>query len=240
MTEYISPLHSKAKIQCCLEALKNPPPLTKFKVPLPSALLMGVEQIILKSSTTTRTTTLLPTMTSTSVSSMTVTPASVITTSTGATTSTANTEPRLVITTIPILGALPPASGVLQAEPQLPSQASTLPNYIHFCTTNSPHSIMLATLHYPPRIDLNVEFFSPCTLHEMVLINFFSRLGTCITMALHVHATNALLSIYQYFPHKLLPNLTTATLILQWVVGILAEELSCINTVQTTHFALFL
>uniref|UniRef100_A0A915HT36 Uncharacterized protein n=1 Tax=Romanomermis culicivorax TaxID=13658 RepID=A0A915HT36_ROMCU len=64
---------------------------------------------------------------------------------------------------------------------------------------DSPHCITLVMLHHPPRIDPSVEFFTLHMLHEIVLINFLGCLGVCITMAVHIWATNALLALYQYF-----------------------------------------
>uniref|UniRef100_A0A915I6W0 Uncharacterized protein n=1 Tax=Romanomermis culicivorax TaxID=13658 RepID=A0A915I6W0_ROMCU len=105
------------------------------------------------------------------VSPTTATLTTATTTLTAATISTAPTESRLVIATHPISGAIPPGGIDLQLELQLPSATITLPNYVCFCTTDLPHWITLAMLPYLPHIDLNVEFFSPHTLHEMVLIN---------------------------------------------------------------------
>uniref|UniRef100_A0A915L334 Uncharacterized protein n=1 Tax=Romanomermis culicivorax TaxID=13658 RepID=A0A915L334_ROMCU len=160
---------------------------------------MDVKPSILKTATTTRTMTSLPTTASTSVSSTTVRPIRATSTLTSTTTATAPSQLKLVITTCPVLGAVPPAGTNLQFPPQLPSKTTTLPNYVSFCTTNLPHSVTLATLHYPPRIDSTVNSFSPHTLHEMVLINFFGCIGVHVTMAVKVCATNASLAIYQYF-----------------------------------------
>uniref|UniRef100_A0A915J0D1 Uncharacterized protein n=1 Tax=Romanomermis culicivorax TaxID=13658 RepID=A0A915J0D1_ROMCU len=108
---------------------------------------------------------------------------------------------------------------------------------------------MLAMLCYPPRIDPNIKFFSPCTMQEMVLINFYGQLGICVKIAVHVPATNASVAIYQYFRDHYVPSYLetyppvspdVATLILHWVVGILAQELKCVDAIQTAHFTLFL
>uniref|UniRef100_A0A915HP68 Uncharacterized protein n=1 Tax=Romanomermis culicivorax TaxID=13658 RepID=A0A915HP68_ROMCU len=223
-----SPLHRKAEIQCRLEALKNPPLQLEFKVQLAPAPPMEVEPTILKSPMTTTTTTSLRTKASTSVYS---------------------TMPQLVITTRPVLGAIPSASTNLQFALQLPSITTMLPNYVHFHTTDPPHSIMLAMPPYPPCIDPTVDSFSPRTLHEMVLVNFFHCIRVRLTMAVHFRATNASLAIYQYFRNHYHmdyrePGLPVsphiATLILRWVDGIWAEELGVIDGVQTAHFALFL
>uniref|UniRef100_A0A915K058 Uncharacterized protein n=1 Tax=Romanomermis culicivorax TaxID=13658 RepID=A0A915K058_ROMCU len=61
----------------------------------------------------------------------------------------------------------------------------------------------------------------------MVLINFFGRLGICVTIAIDVSTMKASLAIYQYYCHHFCPSI--------W-----AEELHCIDAVQTAHFTLFL
>uniref|UniRef100_A0A915KT86 Uncharacterized protein n=1 Tax=Romanomermis culicivorax TaxID=13658 RepID=A0A915KT86_ROMCU len=75
--------------------------------------------------------------------------------------STTPAQLSLVITTRPVVGAAPAADAALHFQPRLPSEATTLPNYIRPRTMDTPHSIMLATLRFPPPMDPSIEFFSP-------------------------------------------------------------------------------
>uniref|UniRef100_A0A915IPD4 Uncharacterized protein n=1 Tax=Romanomermis culicivorax TaxID=13658 RepID=A0A915IPD4_ROMCU len=248
LTDYISLLQRNVKIQRCLEALKNPRK-PEFKVPLPPAPPMDVEQATSSSpSLPTTTASLPPTAPMSALTTTVVTTTSLRPTASTSVQSTAPAQPSLVISTRLALGATLVAGVVLHFEPRLPSEAMTSPDYVGFRTTDPRHSIMLATPCFPPCINPSVELFLSRILHRMVLINFFGRLGVHITMAIHIHTTNASLALYQCFRNHFCTNYhepqppvspDVAELILQWVAGLWAKELGLVDVVHTAHFTLF-
>uniref|UniRef100_A0A915KW82 Uncharacterized protein n=1 Tax=Romanomermis culicivorax TaxID=13658 RepID=A0A915KW82_ROMCU len=67
----------------------------------------------------------------------------------------APSQPKLVITTHPVLDAVPLASTNLQFELLLPSETTTLPNYVCFGTTDPPH-------YYAGNAALSSQFQPEC------------------------------------------------------------------------------
>uniref|UniRef100_A0A915IVQ3 Uncharacterized protein n=1 Tax=Romanomermis culicivorax TaxID=13658 RepID=A0A915IVQ3_ROMCU len=230
-----------------MEALKNPSK-DVFKAPLLPPPLMDVELA------TSSSTSLQPTATSqppapTSATTTNVTHTmSLPPTALTSAQSTMQAQLQLVIMTRPVLGVAPLTSTTQSVELRWPSEATRLPNYTHFRTTDSRHCVTLLMLHHLPCIDPSVEFFTLRKLHKMVLINFFGYLGVRITMVVHIRATNTLLALYQYFCEHYHPmyqeqqppiSHDVAALILRWVTSLWAEELGIIDAVHTADLALF-